>query len=424
MLTWWEGKTEHGLGDGDHVIFDAVLPRDRALPGRRTALGRPARVHPHPAGHGARRRLGHPRRVDLPGRPRRGSRSSRAIVQELEIPSAARALRVAQPRPRGARPRPTPGSARLFDYFHINSIDVDADGDLLVSARNTWAVYKIARRDGRVVWRLGGKKSDFALGRGTPASPGSTMPATTATAARSPSSTTAPRRRSSRSRGRSRSRSTCSGSARRSCSAYTHSPPLSAHIFGSVQTQPNGNVFVGWGAEPVLHRVRPRRPRCATTRRCRAAARATGRSASRGSGRPPSRRRCRDGRPALRELERHHGDGRLAAAHRQEARLGAVAGLDGSEAAVRDRADAARHRRVRRGHRARREREAARDLAGRRSVVRDSGPPARMHPVPAAALETSATRGPSWPSARTAERPWCARAGGRPRRPTRASPRS
>ena len=53
-----------------------------------------------------------------------------------------------------------------FDYFHINSIDVAPDGDLLVSARNTWAVYKIARKDGRVVWRLGGKRSDFRLGPG------------------------------------------------------------------------------------------------------------------------------------------------------------------------------------------------------------------------------------------------------------------
>jgi hypothetical protein len=28
-----------------------------------------------------------------------------------------------------------------FDYFHINSIEVDSDGNLLVSSRNTWAVY-------------------------------------------------------------------------------------------------------------------------------------------------------------------------------------------------------------------------------------------------------------------------------------------
>jgi hypothetical protein len=53
-----------------------------------------------------------------------------------------------------------------FDYFHINSIDVEPDGSLLVSARNTWAAYDIDRRSGRVVWQLGGKHSTFALGPG------------------------------------------------------------------------------------------------------------------------------------------------------------------------------------------------------------------------------------------------------------------
>ena len=53
-----------------------------------------------------------------------------------------------------------------FDFFHVNSIAVEPDGNLLVSARNTHAVYKINRRTGAVIWRLGGKRSDFALGRG------------------------------------------------------------------------------------------------------------------------------------------------------------------------------------------------------------------------------------------------------------------
>jgi len=53
-----------------------------------------------------------------------------------------------------------------FDYFHINSIAVAPDGDLLVSSRHTWTVYKIGRRDGGIRWRLGGKKSDFTLGPG------------------------------------------------------------------------------------------------------------------------------------------------------------------------------------------------------------------------------------------------------------------
>jgi hypothetical protein len=51
-----------------------------------------------------------------------------------------------------------------FDYFHVNSIDVDLDGNLLISARNTSAVYKLDRSSGTVLWRLGGRSSDFQLG--------------------------------------------------------------------------------------------------------------------------------------------------------------------------------------------------------------------------------------------------------------------
>ncbi len=53
-----------------------------------------------------------------------------------------------------------------LDYLHINSIDVDHDGNLLVCARETFAVYKIDRNTGEVMWRLGGKKSDFEMGPG------------------------------------------------------------------------------------------------------------------------------------------------------------------------------------------------------------------------------------------------------------------
>jgi hypothetical protein len=54
-----------------------------------------------------------------------------------------------------------------FDYFHINSIDVLPDGDLLVDARNTWAAYDVDRRTGRVRWQLAGKHSSFKMGAGT-----------------------------------------------------------------------------------------------------------------------------------------------------------------------------------------------------------------------------------------------------------------
>jgi hypothetical protein len=51
-----------------------------------------------------------------------------------------------------------------WDYFHINSINLDHDGNLLISARQTSTVYKIDHRTGQVIWRLGGKRSDFRLG--------------------------------------------------------------------------------------------------------------------------------------------------------------------------------------------------------------------------------------------------------------------
>ena len=69
-----------------------------------------------------------------------------------------------------------------YDYFHINSVDVDADGTPLVSARNTWGVYKVHSETGKVLWRLGGKRSDFQMGPG-PRSPGSTTRGTTTRAA-------------------------------------------------------------------------------------------------------------------------------------------------------------------------------------------------------------------------------------------------
>jgi hypothetical protein len=54
-----------------------------------------------------------------------------------------------------------------LDYFHINAIDVQHDGSLLIDARNTWAAYDVDPQSGEVRWRLGGKRSSFAMGAGT-----------------------------------------------------------------------------------------------------------------------------------------------------------------------------------------------------------------------------------------------------------------
>jgi len=53
-----------------------------------------------------------------------------------------------------------------WDYFHINSNSLTTDGNLLISSRNTWCAYKVSRQSGEVMWRMGGKSSDFSFGPG------------------------------------------------------------------------------------------------------------------------------------------------------------------------------------------------------------------------------------------------------------------
>lgn len=48
------------------------------------------------------------------------------------------------------------GDTTVADVFHFNSIDVDAEGNLLLSSRNTSAVFYVERQSGRVLWKLGG----------------------------------------------------------------------------------------------------------------------------------------------------------------------------------------------------------------------------------------------------------------------------
>lgn len=50
------------------------------------------------------------------------------------------------------------------DPWHINSIDVDAQGNWLISMRNTHAIYKVNPSTGAILWTLGGKRSDFVMG--------------------------------------------------------------------------------------------------------------------------------------------------------------------------------------------------------------------------------------------------------------------
>ena len=58
-------------------------------------------------------------------------------------------------------PRGQPGQP--WDWFHINAVHLDTDGNLLISSRFTWTIYKVNLRTGAMMWQLGGKHSTFAV---------------------------------------------------------------------------------------------------------------------------------------------------------------------------------------------------------------------------------------------------------------------
>jgi outer membrane protein assembly factor BamB len=138
-----------------------------------------------------------------------------------------------------------------IDYFHINSIDVDSDNNLLVSARETSTVYKIDRESGEIIWRLGGKKSDFEMG------PGARF-AFQHDARRQPDGTisifdngslvfengTPKAVEESRAIVLELDEERMRASLERE---YTHPDEQKADAAGNTQVLPNGNVFVGWG---------------------------------------------------------------------------------------------------------------------------------------------------------------------------------
>jgi hypothetical protein len=141
----------------------------------------------------------------------------------------------------------TPANSAFYDAFHINSIQALSHGRVLLSARDTSAIYMVRRAGGRILWRLGGKASDFRLGPGArfwfqhdarllrggrvsmfddEAGPPQKAP-------------------------RSRALVLRLRRGRAVVERSLHRPgTTSAQSEGSVQQLPGGGVFVGFGAEP------------------------------------------------------------------------------------------------------------------------------------------------------------------------------
>jgi hypothetical protein len=87
------------------------------------------------------------------------------VVQEIDIKTGKLLFNwsaAARLSPRNSYVKP-PTASGAWDAYHINSISEDSDGNLLLTSRHMSAVYKIDRRTGRVLWKLGGKGSDYRL---------------------------------------------------------------------------------------------------------------------------------------------------------------------------------------------------------------------------------------------------------------------
>jgi len=151
---------------------------------------------------------------------------------------------------------PSEDHYRGIDYFHINSVDVDHDDNLLVSARETCAIYKINRMSGEIIWRLGGKKSDFKMGPGT-------QFAYQHDARRQPDGTISIFDNGTTvfhngiPKAVEESRGIVLELDEEEMTAtlvreYTHPDNLFADAAGNMQVLPNGNVFIGWGRALVF----------------------------------------------------------------------------------------------------------------------------------------------------------------------------
>jgi hypothetical protein len=135
-----------------------------------------------------------------------------------------------------------------FDYMHMNSVNVTQDGNLIISARATHAYYKINRKTGKLMWRMGGKKSDFKMGAGSRTKFQHDVHQLSATYYSAYDNNGDDPATGGESRGVilkvDEKKMTVSLKK-----AFKHPAPIVAVSQGNMQTLPNGHEFIGWGGD-------------------------------------------------------------------------------------------------------------------------------------------------------------------------------
>jgi Arylsulfotransferase (ASST) len=169
VLTWWQGSiSKAGVGVGTYYVYDDHY---RQVAHVRAGNGLDGDLHEFqltPRGTAFMTIYDEvPADLTSVGGPKDGWVYD-SVVQEVDIATGKVVFQwrsldhvpLTESMQANREPAKNATNKRPLDYFHVNSIADAPGGNILISGRNTSAVYLLAR-DGRVVWRLGGKKSDF-----------------------------------------------------------------------------------------------------------------------------------------------------------------------------------------------------------------------------------------------------------------------
>jgi hypothetical protein len=170
VLTWWQGRIlAVGFGQGEDVIYNTSYQHVATI---RAGNGYHADLHVIRLTPEGTAWIDAFDPIHLNLSAARGVRNgvlSDSVIQEIDIKTglvmwewhALGHIALSESK------NPDPDSPFPWDYIHINSADPGTEGDVLLSARNSWTLYDVDMRSGAFRWRLGGAHSSFALGPGT-----------------------------------------------------------------------------------------------------------------------------------------------------------------------------------------------------------------------------------------------------------------
>lgn len=256
VLTWWQGDVTAGIGLGEDVIYNDAYQQIAVVQGANGLQSDEHEFQLTPQGT-ALITAYYP--VMMSATSVHGPSSQvvfDAVVQEIDIPTGNVLFQwdsLDHVPLSWSYSNVPPSSHQPYDYFHVNSIARDDDGNLLISGRNTWAAYKVSHQTGATIWELGGKHSSFKLAPGTywafqhdvrPRARGDQYITLFDDSAGPP--TIHPE-----SRGLKLELNLKSMTAKQ-VTAYLPSPSISTNFEGNVQQLPNFDDFVGYGQQPYM----------------------------------------------------------------------------------------------------------------------------------------------------------------------------